>query len=125
MAAKSEKGGEEAKKGEYTLNFTELQPTAVKIAEHAVTSVLSGEVYEAARVTTWSDKITELALDELQKLSDNFKYAVSCIIMQKNGAGIATSGSAHWDEQTDACAQVVWQENRTIVCILTIMGVAI
>ena len=44
MAAKSEKGGEEAKKGEYTLNFTELQPTAVKIAEHAVTSVLSGEV---------------------------------------------------------------------------------
>jgi len=55
----------------------------------------------------------------------SWQYAVSCIIMQKNGAGIATSGSAHWDEQTDACAQVVWQENRTIVCILTIMGVAI
>ena len=45
MAAKSEKGGAEAKKGEYCLDFPELQPTAVKIAEHAITSVLSGEVY--------------------------------------------------------------------------------
>ena len=44
MAAKSEKGGPGAKKGEYTLNFTELQPTAVEIAEHAVTTVLGGEV---------------------------------------------------------------------------------
>ena len=52
------------------------------------------------RVTTWSDKITEIALDELQKLSDNFKYAVSCIIMQKNGAGIATAG--RWVVQVGA-----------------------
>jgi hypothetical protein len=45
------------------------------------------QVYDAGRVGHWNDEITKIAIEELNRLSANFKYAVSCLILQKRGAG--------------------------------------
>jgi hypothetical protein len=39
-------------------------------------------------VSGWTDEITKIAAEELGRLSPNFKYAVSCTIVQKKGAGV-------------------------------------
>jgi len=46
------------------------------------------QVYEASRVAGWTDEVSKIAVEELSRLSTNFKYAVSCVILEKKGAGI-------------------------------------
>lgn len=105
--------------------FREIRHHAQRIAEHAVAHVLRNKVYETSLTATWVDDISKIAVEELQRLSENFKYAVSCMIIQKKGAGIHTSASAHWDADTDDMATITWQDNRTMICVCTIFGVAI
>ena len=74
-------------------DFNELKESAEKIATHSIRSVLQGQAYDAVRVSGWTDEITNIALDELTKLSTNFKYAVSCVVMSKAGQGVDSSSS--------------------------------
>mmetsp|Transcript_12272 Transcript_12272/g.14817 ORF Transcript_12272/g.14817 Transcript_12272/m.14817 type:complete len:112 (+) Transcript_12272:91-426(+) len=108
-----------------TYSFGELTTPVEKIAIHSIQSVLKGEVYDPSRVGMWIDEITKIALEELSNVSTNFKYAVSCMVIQKRGAGLDCATVAHWDCQTDAVVHISWDENRTISCILSIFGVAI
>ncbi len=48
----------------------------------------------------------EGCLKELKALEKPYKYVISCIIMQKNGAGIATAASMTWDLDKDQYCQV-------------------
>ena len=57
-------------------------------------------------------------------LNKPFKYIVTCVIMQKNGAGLHTSSSCYWDNSTDGSRTVRW-ENKSMYCIATVFGVAI
>eukprot|EP01046_Picozoa_sp_COSAG06_P044797 COSAG06_NODE_6095_length_3114_cov_1.245108_4_plen_111_part_00 len=50
--------------------------------------------------------------------------AVSCVIMQKNGAGLHTASSCFWDNQTDGSC-TVRQEYKTMYCIVTVFGLGI
>mmetsp|Transcript_70339 Transcript_70339/g.141681 ORF Transcript_70339/g.141681 Transcript_70339/m.141681 type:complete len:112 (+) Transcript_70339:92-427(+) len=106
-------------------DMNELSDPAHKIAVHSIECVLKGEAYDAKRVNGWTDEITKIAVEELARLSPNFKYAVSCTIIQKKGAGVNAAATAYWNASTDAVTTVTWEENRTIICILTIFGVAI
>ena len=51
-------------------------------------------------------------------------FAVSCIIMQKNGAGLHTASSCFWDNQTDGSC-TVRQEYKSMYCIVTVFGLGI
>jgi hypothetical protein len=50
--------------------------------------------------------------------------AVTCVIMQKAGAGLNTASACLWDRQTDGSCTVKW-ENNTIFCIVSVFGLAI
>ena len=52
-----------------------------------------------------------------------FKYAISCILMQKNGAPLHTAAGAFWDTKKDGICKVPW-ENSTMHCIVTVFGLA-
>ena len=55
------------------------------------------EEFEEAKVPLWVDLICDGCMKSLTELNKPFKYIVSCIIMQRNGAGIHTAQSCHWD----------------------------
>jgi hypothetical protein len=51
-------------------------------------------------------------------------FSVTCVIMQKNGAGLHTASSCYWDNSTDGSCTVRW-ENKTMYCIVSVFGLAI
>ena len=53
-----------------------------------------------------------------------FSFLVTCVIVQKNGAGVHTSSSCFWDNSTDGSCTVRW-ENKTMYCIVSVFGLAI
>ena len=84
-------------------------------------------------------------MKRLKDLNKPFKYIVTAVIMQKNGAGLHTATSCFWDNTTDgddscqaSCrsqltnaavlaagsATLRW-ENKTMYCIVTVFGLSI
>ena len=53
-----------------------------------------------------------------------FKYVVTTIIMQKNGAGMDTGAAMHWDSNKDGLVCIPW-ENAEMHVVLTIYGVSL
>jgi hypothetical protein len=51
-------------------------------------------------------------------------FLVTCVVVQKNGAGVHTSSSCFWDNSTDGSCTVRW-ENKTMYCIVSVFGLAI
>ena len=78
----------------------------------------------ATQVNSWCSLTVEHCLKRLTALNKPFKYIVTCVIMQKNGAGLHTSSSCYWDNSTDGSRTVRW-ENKSMYCIATVFGVAI
>ena len=66
----------------------------------------------------------ENSIKKLKELGKPFKYIVTAVLMQKNGAGLHTATSCFWDNQTDGSATLRW-ENKTMYCIVTVFGLSI
>ncbi|GKT36088.1 Dynein light chain Tctex-1 like protein [Aduncisulcus paluster] len=94
------------------------------ICKDVVEAQLKAFTYAHSKVTTWTSNVIEESLKKLTALNKPFKYVVSCIIMQKNGAGLHTACSCFWDLGTDGCTTVRW-ENRSMYCVLTVFGMAL
>ncbi|KAF5831782.1 Tctex-1, partial [Dunaliella salina] len=75
--------------------------------------------YIALSVSQWTSTCLENCIKKLGNLKKPFKYVVTCIIMQKNGAGLHTAASCWWDNTTDGSKTVRW-ENKSICCIMTV-----
>ena len=136
----------------------------------------SPQVYDAHKVNAWTDDVTQKAVDALvrrprhvhrvprrpltlslrraqRNKSPNFKYMVSCLVLQKRGAGLHSATLATWDAQSDGSCTIQWcvhvcvalsslvgeralsewravslagrRENRSIICLLTAFATAI
>lgn len=95
-----------------------------KIVKDTIEALLTGNVYQQEKVNQWSATVSEQCLSALSKLKKNFKYVVTCSIMQKTGAGLHTASSCYWDSATDGTCTVRW-ENKTMYCVVTVFGLAI
>lgn len=82
--------------------------TVQRIAEEAVNNVIGSDQieYQRERVNQWSQQIIEACIKDLAKLQKKFKYVVTCIIQQNNGAAIASAASAYWNSTTDGLISV-------------------
>ncbi|TMW55408.1 hypothetical protein Poli38472_013299 [Pythium oligandrum] len=78
----------------------------------AIESSLKDEVYDELQVAQWIDTICETIMKGLSELRKPLKYVVSCLIMQKNGAGLHSSISCHWDTVTDGAHVVKWPSDK-------------
>ncbi|KAG5180135.1 flagellar inner arm dynein light chain Tctex1 [Tribonema minus] len=94
------------------------------IVKNAIAGCLTDVTYNAKKVTDWTNHIVDNCLRELQSLNKPFKYIITCIIMQKNGAGLNTSATMFWDPEKDNYCQVPW-ENQNMHCIVTVYGCAV
>ncbi|XP_045044882.2 dynein light chain Tctex-type 1 isoform X1 [Desmodus rotundus] len=71
------------------------------IVKEAIESAIGGNAYQHSKVNQWTTNVVEQTLSHLTKLGKPFKYIVTCVIMQKNGAGLHTASSCFWDSSTD------------------------
>lgn len=94
------------------------------VIKNAIGSTLGDVMYDHNRVNDWSNNIISSALKGLQSLNRPYKYVLTVIIMQKNGAGLVTAASMYWDIKRDGFCKVTW-ENSTLHCIATIFGVSL
>jgi dynein light chain Tctex-type 1 len=92
--------------------------------KEAIETTIGGNSYMHAKVNQWTNGVVESCLASLTKLQKPFKYIVTCVIMQKNGAGLHTASSCYWDNSTDGSCTVRW-ENKTMYCIVSVFGLAI
>ncbi|OWZ21720.1 Dynein light chain [Phytophthora megakarya] len=96
----------------------------------SIESCLKDEMYDELKVAQWVDYICESIMKGLNELRKPLKYIVSCLIMQKNGAGVHSSVSCHWDTVTDGAHVVKWpgdkhkDHNRSMYCIITVSGLS-
>ncbi|KAI1895055.1 hypothetical protein AGOR_G00102330 [Albula goreensis] len=94
------------------------------IIKDAVETTIGNSSYQHNRINQWTSSVVEASLNQLTKLGKPFKYIVTCIIMQKNGAGLHTASSCFWDNNMDGSCTVKW-ENKTMYCIVSVFGLAI
>lgn len=94
------------------------------VVKNAIGSVLNDVMYIPKKVDEWSNSIIAGTLKGLQSLNRPFKYVVTVIIMQKNGAGLISVASTFWDPIKDGFCKVTW-ENGTIQCIVSVYGVSV
>ena len=90
----------------------------------AIVNTLNENSYNPKKVNEWTNMIVTNCLKDLQALARPFKYIITCIIMQKTGAGLNTSTSMHWDTSKDGYCKVPWQ-NLTMHCIVTVYGLSV
>jgi dynein light chain Tctex-type 1 len=67
----------------------------------AIDSQLSSFQYNANKIDGKSNDVIEEVLKGLVAMDKPFKYVVTCIMMQKNGAGLHTSAACYWDTSRD------------------------
>ena len=77
-----------------------------------------------AKVNDWTNTVVDACLKGLQTLNRPFKYVVTGVLTQKNGAGLNTAATTFWDANKDGYCKVFW-ENETMNCIITVYGMAI
>ncbi|XP_064404985.1 dynein light chain Tctex-type 1-like [Halichondria panicea] len=94
------------------------------VIQESVENVLGASAYQNNKVNQWTSSIVEHCLNQLTKLGKPFKYIVTSVIMQKNGAGLHTASSCYWDNSTDGSCTIRW-ENKSMYCIVTVFGLAI
>ena len=94
------------------------------IVKEAIESAIGGNAYQHGKVNKWTTNVVEQTLSQLTKLGKPFEYIVTCVIMQKNGAGLHRASSCFWDSSTDGSCTVRW-ENKTMYCIVSAFGLSI
>ena len=93
------------------------------IVKKSINTTLQGVSYTKEKVGVWCNQIVDGCLKSLSALGKPFKYVVTCIIMQKNGAPLHTAATCFWDVKTDGlcCMQVSGASGQeTLDCIVTV-----
>ena len=94
------------------------------LIKECVEASIGGAAYQLSKINQWTNTVVEQCLNQLTKLGKPFKYILTCVIMQKNGAGLHSASASFWDNSTDGSCTVRW-ENKSMYCIVSVFGLAI
>mmetsp|Transcript_6613 Transcript_6613/g.10855 ORF Transcript_6613/g.10855 Transcript_6613/m.10855 type:complete len:115 (+) Transcript_6613:64-408(+) len=100
------------------------QSVISKLANEAVSNIVGDKLFSERDSKVWINKIVESILTHLQTLNKPFKYVVTVLLEQKNGAGLYSSSDCRWDATTDGYCCVNWM-NDTTHAVVTIFGLHI
>ena len=109
---------------DHVYEFQQISEYAVSTANEVMNSVLEAKRFTSNKTGEWVDAIGSGIISQLKEACQNFKYVVSCVIVQKTGSGLHSEIVSHWDASTDGAVCIKF-ENDTIVCICTIIGIAL
>lgn len=83
--------------------------------------VLESRTYSSTEGQNWAAEVSERTALALKDLSNSFKYAVTCILLQKGETGLHVSSTCFWDSNTDGSFSIRW-ENATMHCIVNVFA---
>mmetsp|Transcript_1874 Transcript_1874/g.2461 ORF Transcript_1874/g.2461 Transcript_1874/m.2461 type:complete len:116 (-) Transcript_1874:205-552(-) len=94
------------------------------LIDQSIEPILGSNIYNPKKVHDWTSAVVEGVLKNLQNLNKPFKYVVTCLLMQNNGAGLHTASTCFWDTKTDNSCSVRWG-NDTMHAIVTVFALHI
>ena len=104
--------------------FNTVKEQIVIMIKPAIEEELKGKEYSAKDGPTWAHQISERIVRQLPDKSKDFKYSVTCIILNKNEGGLHMSSSCYWNATSDGNIVEKW-ENDSMYCIVSLFGFAI
>lgn len=60
----------------------------------------------------------------LTDYSEEFKYVISVVILEKKNGGFHLFSTCFWDEKRDGTVTVRWK-NRSMHCVVTVFGITL
>lgn len=94
------------------------------LIKEAIESNISNQPYHHNKVPQWNSNIVEMTLKKLSGLNKSFKFIVTCVIMQRTGAGLHVGSSCFWDSTTDGCCTFEY-DSKTMVVVVNVFALAI
>mmetsp|Transcript_42366 Transcript_42366/g.103820 ORF Transcript_42366/g.103820 Transcript_42366/m.103820 type:complete len:112 (-) Transcript_42366:521-856(-) len=94
------------------------------ILKGVVEETLQQKPYSHAKVAQWISEICEKGTKRLVSLGKPFKYVITTVIMQRNGAGLHTASSCFWDNANDGSCTFRYEE-KTMYCVCTCFALAV
>mmetsp|Transcript_32620 Transcript_32620/g.32333 ORF Transcript_32620/g.32333 Transcript_32620/m.32333 type:complete len:109 (-) Transcript_32620:30-356(-) len=104
-------------------SFTSFKDDINQKANKAIQNFLGSREYSQDEVQAWTAQLSEEIVKMLKDQNSNFKYCVSCVILQKGDAGMHMSSTCFWDSALDGSVAIKW-ENPSMYCIVNIYGIA-
>ena len=98
--------------------------TAIKMCIEGAFGKSAEQPYSPALVQKASDSLINTCLKNLAQQNKPYKWAVTCVVQQKTGAGLVTSCCMHWDAKKDTRCSIAW-ENDKLNVIVTVYAMAI
>jgi len=95
-----------------------------RMVDKTIDPILANNVYDAKKVNEWSQSIIDGVLKNLAAASKPFKYVVTCVIMQRCGAGLHTASASYSNPRTDSQCCVRW-DNNTMHSIVTVFALRV
>ena len=89
-----------------------------------VVPCLGASDFSSSRASVWVNSIVESCAASLSKLQKTYKYVVTCIILEKTGAGLTVASACYWDITMDGSCTVRW-ESQSMCCIVNVFGLAV
>ena len=93
-------------------------------SQRLLSDLLESKTYNQSEVQNWTAEVSEKVALALKDISSNFKYAVTCVVMQKGEAGLHISSTCFWDSSTDGSFSIKW-ENASMHCILNVFALVL
>lgn len=104
-------------------SFSVLKEDVATSVNKLVNNFLQSKEYNQDEVQNWTASLSEEIVKHLKTLSSNFKFCVSCMILQKGDAGMHISTTCYWDSNVDGSVAIKC-ENNSMYCIVNIFGVS-
>lgn len=104
-------------------SFATLKEEVSTSVNKIVSNFLQQKEYNQDEVQNWTSALSEDIVKSLKSQSSNFKFCVSCVILQKGDAGMHISTTCYWDSNLDGSVAVKC-ENNSMYCIVNIFGVS-
>ncbi|KAI9473758.1 MAG: Tctex-1 [Benjaminiella poitrasii] len=94
------------------------------LVKEIVEETLADSEYSHSKVAQWNSTIIETCLNKLKNINKNYKYVVTCVILQNKGAGFYASSSVYWDNQNDGNASYRY-ESKSLYTIVNVFALKI
>ncbi|ORX55669.1 Tctex-1 [Hesseltinella vesiculosa] len=106
-------------------NKTKFNAEEMKsIVQEVVTDVLKDAKYTHSEVVNWNGQIVDSCLKKLRATYKTYKFVVTCVILQKNGAGFYAGSSVYWDNANDGSSSYRF-ENDTMYAITNVFALSV
>ena len=92
-------------KAKYESNDKTLVETVIESDKDRL--ILQGINYNKEKATIWCQQLLDQIIKGLIKLSKSFKYVVTCVMQQNNGAGMNTFGCGYMEESDGSVSKSI------------------